>query len=148
MIYIIDDQEEESIADYATELDSTILSIRNNEEVRRLVDIKIEKYNQILKSITGDLDFMKARDDNNERGEVDEVENIDLTKGPTDLLNTTTEALKMLNLGNKKKLTREQLETLVDTLALMGIEHKEQIKNDISLIADIDENCFRYAYTR
>ena len=31
---------------------------------------------------------------------------------------------------------------------MLGIEYKEQIQHDISLIADLDHNCFKHAHTR
>ena len=110
----------------------------------------MNKYNDILIEITEELKNTSIENPNGEgrkAREVEEVKNIDLIKGPKGLLDTTTEALQMLNLGNKKIYSREQLIMIVEILALLGIEYREQIQHDISLIADLDENCFRHAHT-
>ena len=36
----------------------------------------------------------------------------------------------------------------MDDLVHLTIQQRDQIRNDISLIADLDENCFRFAHKR
>merc|ERR1712179_369087 len=53
---IIDLSDDEgNMAELAAELNETLTSIKKNEEEKKMVEVKIKKYNKILKSITGDL---------------------------------------------------------------------------------------------
>ena len=62
------------------------------------------------------------------------------------MLDTTIDALEMMSL-NRDELSREQLEILVENLSSHH-STKRTAKNDISLIADLDDNCFRYAHSK
>ena len=79
--------------------------------------------------------------------EVEELKTLSLTKGPSLMLDTTRGGLELVN-ADRSSFTKDQLLSLVDDLVHLTIQQRDQIRNDISLIADLDENCFRFAHKR
>ena len=79
--------------------------------------------------------------------ELETLKGITFTKYKDEVLNSTSEALEQLSVGNLKALPNEQLIRTIKALIALGKQSHNQIQNDISLIAQLDTNCFELIST-
>ena len=124
-------------------------SIKEKIEEKSHKEEKLEKYNEVIKDIAKKLKHTKIENPNGNketaRG-IEKVKEIDLTRNQQDLLDTTTEALERLHIGDMNIFTKEQLIKIINSLITLGMEYNAQIQNDISLIASLDGHCFDFSF--
>ena len=77
---------------------------------------------------------------------LENVIDIKLTENQQELLDSTTDALDRLHLGDLEVCSRAQLIKVINALTSLGKQYNAQIQDDISLIGTLDENCFNFSY--
>ena len=75
------------------------------------------------------------------------IKDTKLTAFQQEILDTTTEALNQLHIGDLDALSKTQLVRVVKALITLEKQCNNQIQNDISLIAELDSNCFKLVNT-
>ena len=153
LVELSDDEEEEEekerkriykILDRLNDTFSTSMVVENTESQ----SVELTKYNEALKKLAERVSKIKVPSVHRRSiKEVEEIKNITFTKDRENMeetLNTTTEALNQLNAGDLQTLPRDQIVRMVKVLIALCKQNNSQIQSDISLIAQLDWDCFDF----